>query len=77
MATLNLQKSENGPFNMLRAKTNSDDPVQRGFALKLNKYLAPLEKVFQQYAIETNSKMGLNNFMRFLKDYQLLAASNS
>lgn len=31
-----------------------------------------MEKVFQEYAIEANSKLGLNNFIRFLKEYQLI-----
>lgn len=46
--------------------------LQRDFALKLNKYLPSLEKVFQQYAIEASSRLGLNNFIRFLKEYRLL-----
>jgi hypothetical protein len=31
-----------------------------------------MEKIFQEYAIENSSKLGLNNFIRFLKEYQLL-----
>jgi hypothetical protein len=49
-----------------------DVNLQREFALKLNKYLPPMEKVFQEYAIEASSKLGLNNFIRFLKEYQLI-----
>lgn len=41
--------------------------------MKLNKYLPSLERVFQDYAIEASSRLGLNNFIRFLKEYQLLA----
>ena len=41
--------------------------------MKLNKYLPGLEKVFQEYAIEASSRLGLNNFIRFLKEYQLLS----
>lgn len=51
----------------------TSDALQRAFALKLNKYLPGLERVFQDYAIEASSRLGLNNFIRFLKEYQLLA----
>lgn len=45
----------------------------RELALKLNKYVGQLEKIYQQYAIEASSRLGMNNFIRFLKEYDLLA----
>lgn len=36
-----------------------------------------MEKIFQEYAIEASSKLGLNNFIRFLKEYQLLSLKKS
>lgn len=48
----------------------------RDFALKLNKYVGLLEKIYQQYAIEASSRVGMNSFIRFMKEYELLALHN-
>ncbi|CDW91592.1 UNKNOWN [Stylonychia lemnae] len=48
----------------------------REFALKLNKYVGQLEKIYQQYAIEASSRLGMNNFIKFLKEYDLLSEQN-
>lgn len=46
--------------------------ANREFALKLNKYLPKLEKIFSNYSYDGTKKIGLNNLVKFLKEYELL-----
>lgn len=38
--------------------------------------MSSLEKIYQQYAVESSSKMGLNSFIRFLKEYSLIDSNS-